>query len=65
MKKNFSLTSQENRCLETMAGLMAANQRGRIGGRPRAIGEKIFERASKMYESNELSLWEKYALPRN
>lgn len=42
----------------TMAGLKAANQRGRIGGRPRAIGEKTFERASKMYDSNELSVGE-------
>ncbi|MDD4976567.1 MAG: helix-turn-helix domain-containing protein [Bacteriovorax sp.] len=41
-----------------MAGLKAANQRGRIGGRPRAIGEKLFERASKMHESNELSVGE-------
>ena len=40
----------------TMAGIKAARERGRKGGRPKAIDQETFKLASKMYKTNEFSV---------
>ena len=42
----------------TMAGLNAARERGKKGGRPKAIDNKTFDTALKMYRSNNFSVSE-------
>lgn len=40
----------------TMAGIKAAHERGRKGGRPKAIDQETFKLALKMYKTNEFSV---------
>jgi DNA invertase Pin-like site-specific DNA recombinase len=58
----FSAVSELEREIireRTIAGLMAANERGRFGGRPRGISseaKKTAERAAKLYSDNKFTV---------